>query len=660
MKIEKIALQNFRCFGPDPAQIAVQPEVTALVGGNGSGKTALLFALARLFGVTGSQRAIRKSDFHFPPNAESLESGSSLSIEVVLGFPELDGEDAADASAIPDSFLHMSASGPGEPLKARIRLQAIWTDDGTPEGTVEDEVRWIPTLGNEFEWDDCQRVSPAERASIQLIYVPATRNVADQVTALLKGRLWRAARWSAGFAAEAKESADDIQGAFESEGPTEFIVERLERRWRQVHEGDTDTVPKLRLVESRLEELVRRAEFVFYPDEAGRARGLADLSDGQRSLFHIALTAATLEIERDALALPPADSAFDQEKLRRAHLTILTIEEPENSLSPFFLSRIMTQAREIGQLASAQVAISSHSASILSRIEPEEARYFRLNRDTRRSTVKEITLPEDDAEAKRFMRLAVKAYPELYFARFVILGEGDSERIVIPRIAEASGLPLDPSFVPIVPLGGRYASYFWKLLTDLEIPHATLLDLDLGREHGGANAIRATVAALGSVGNNLTGNLDFVLGEINPANLPALADTDLTDGSESPWLKALRLEGIFFSVPLDLDFSMLSAFPAAYQHNRPGGHGPRTTPASIQEKKLTTLKTGGSPALYDGGYDPQFTWYPYLFLSHSKPETHLAALGRIAIADLAGNAPPELIALIDYVKKGLGLGDEDE
>ena len=223
---------------------------------------------------------------------------------------------------------------------------------------------------------------------------------------------------------------------FEREEPAKFVLERLSQRWKQLHKADTDTTPVLRLVENRFEELVRKAEFAFYPDEAGQERDLADLSDGQQSLFHIALTATTLEVERDAFALPADESSFDQERVRRAHLTLLAIEEPENSLSPFFLSRIIIQSREIGALPSAQVAISSHSAAILSRIEPEEVRYFRLDRRSRQSSVRSLTLPVDDLEASQYVRLAVKAYPELYFARFVILGEGDSERIVIPRVAE--------------------------------------------------------------------------------------------------------------------------------------------------------------------------------------------------------------------------------
>lgn len=98
------------------------------------------------------------------------------------------------------------------------------------------------------------------------------------------------------------------------------------------------------------------------------------------------------------------------------------MEEPENSLAPFFLSRIVAQAREIGTLSSAQVALASHSPAILSCMEPEEVRYFRLDCVSRRAYVRRLTLPRDNEEASQYIRLAIRAYPELYFARFVILG----------------------------------------------------------------------------------------------------------------------------------------------------------------------------------------------------------------------------------------------
>lgn len=656
MKIEIIELKNFRCFGSDAVKIGFEPAVTALVGGNGAGKTALLLALCRMFGVTKMQRTVTRRDFHILHDQQEVASGASLYIDVVLAFPELAGADDDPDGAVPEFFKQMSATSPGAPLKARLRLRATWTDDGTPEGSVDEDMRWIRSLDEGFVWDDCRKVQSIERGAIQLVYVPASRNASDQVTALLKGRLWQAALWSSKFRHSSSRSAALIQKRFEREDPAAFVMERLTQRWQQVHEADTDTTPVLRLVESRLEDLVRRAEFAFYPDESGHERELADLSDGQRSLFHIALTAATLEVERDAFSLPAGECSFDQEKLRRAYLTLLAIEEPENSLSPFFLSRIIAQARDIGGLSGAQVLISSHSASILSRIEAEEVRYFRQERARRCSMVCKLKMPDNDAEASQYVRLAVKAYPELYFARFVVLAEGDSERLAIPRIADASGLALDPSFVPIVPLGGRHVVHFWRLLSDLGIPHATLLDLDLGRVHGGANAIRSVIANLAAVGNDLGDNASVKLGIVDLNDLPTLEDWALADGFEANvWLQALKQEGVFFSDPLDIDFAMLAAFPEAYRHPHPGGRGPRSGAGIVEEKKRVTLKTGGNPGLYDNTYDDEFCWYPYLFLSRSKPGTHLVALSRIDPAALAADAPPELKALIAHIGRNLGL-----
>src|ERR1051326_3490524 len=567
MKIDYVSLKNFRCFGPAECKINLEGDVTAFVGGNGTGKTAVFQALSRLFGITPAQRTVRRRDFHLPADQTELRPGATIAIEVVFGFPELEGlnENEAEA-AVPEFFLQMAASAPGAPLKARMRLQATWTDDGTSDGNIDEDLRWITTLDDDFEWADCNRVQAVERGSVQLIYVPAARDAAGQVTALLKSRLWQAAKWSNRFRTRSAASARRIQRQFEREGPAQFVIERLSKRWKQLYEADTDTTPVLRLVESRLEELVRKAEFAFFPDEAGQERALAELSDGQRSLFHIALTAATLEVEKDVFAQPVDESLFDQEKLRRISLTFLAVEEPENSVSPFFLSRIVAQAREIGELASAQVALSSHSPAILSRIQPSEVRYFQLNRDLRQADVRQLTLPEDDPDSRQYVRLAIRAHPELYFARFVILGEGESERIVIPRAAQSLGVQLDPSFVPIVPLGGRYVGHFWRLLNDLRIPHATLLDLDLGRRHGGAALIANVVAKLGEIGNDLGDNLFVQDGTVDPTEVHAIADSELLrEGDNHNWLRALKGEGVFFSFPLDVDFAMLRAFPDAYQ-----------------------------------------------------------------------------------------------
>ena len=130
--------------------------------------------------------------------------------------------------------------------------------------------------------------------------------------------------------------------------------------------------------------------------------------------------------------------------------------------------------------------------------------------------------------------------------------------------------------------------------------------------------------------------------------------------AECRWIKALEEVGVFLSDPLDLDFSMLAAFPDAYRRSSPGGTGPGNTAAALRNAKKATLKKRGDPTLYADDYDDEFRWYPYLFLNRSKPETHIAALSRIPNDDLASNAPASLKALIDHVENKLGLGDGDD
>lgn len=663
MIIEHLRIENFRCFGPEPITLSLTDDVTALIGGNGAGKTAALVALSRLFGISRYQRTVLKSDFHRSVEDTELESETTLIIEALFAFPELETENEEETEAVPEFWRQMAATEEGEALKVRLQLQATWVDDGTPEGTVDEDVRWILRMDDEFNWEECPKVAPADRSAVQMIYVPAARNADEQVKTLLRGRLWRAAAWSDVLGETVTTNTEEIQTQFAKEEPVRFISKRLQKRWSQVHSADTDAEPVLRLVEGRFEALVRQAEIRFRPDEAGLERELDRLSDGQKSLFQIALTAATLEVERSAAALPAENSPFDPAKLRRVPLTLLAIEEPENSLSPFFLSRIMALAEEIGGMPSAQVLLASHSASILSRIPPESIRYFRQDETTRDSTVRELTLPSSK-KAAAYVRLAVRAYPELYFARFVVLAEGDSEQVVLPRIAEAQGVILDRSFVPIVPLGGRHVTHFWRLLTDLDIPFATLLDLDLGRQHGGASRIKTIVENLAEIGEDMEETLAFLSGDINPADLSEITDEEFAllepEEEEEPlrgdaWITALREKGVFFSHPLDLDFSLLMYFPKAYQIISSGGTGPRTTPEALSRHKRTALGKGGNVDLYPAEYDDDFTWYPYLFLRRSKPDTHLAALARLDERTLRDKGPEEFDALISHIKSQLGL-----
>ena len=184
MQLDTLIVKNFQCFGPDGIALDMTDPVTTMIGANGSGKTAVFQALNRLFGLGGSARQIEKSDFHLPVDAGDVESECELHLEAFFSFPELD-DDAAGA-AVAEFWTQMSASGPDDPLKARIVLKAVWVDDGTPDGVVESSIRWITRTDDDYEWDACKPLTAAQRSAIQVVYVPANRGSLSQVDAALR------------------------------------------------------------------------------------------------------------------------------------------------------------------------------------------------------------------------------------------------------------------------------------------------------------------------------------------------------------------------------------------------------------------------------------------------------------------------------------------
>jgi len=89
---------------------------------------------------------------------------------------------------------------------------------------------------------------------------------------------------------------------------------------------------------------------------------------------------------------------------------------------------------------------------------------------------------------------------ELFFARGVILVEGEAERFIIPAFAEALGLSLDGLGVSVCSIGGTNFAPFVKLLgpDGLNIPFVILTDRDavVGKPPRALNRVRKLLAIL--------------------------------------------------------------------------------------------------------------------------------------------------------------------
>ena len=583
MRLENITLSGFRCFGPKPITVGLASGITALVGSNAAGKTALLHGLSKVFGVSRAQRTVQLSDFHLAANADpDSREPRELFIDVLIRLPEL-----ADGTATPEtiapSFRHMQLERAGEAPLCRLRLEARWEDDGTVEGEVSQELFWVDTLAPEPTDEQKHSVLAADRGLIQLYYMPASRDAAAQVrvaAGALAARLLRAIEWSARTENAVNAASKNLAEAFEGEAAIAAIGTAIEARWSYLHDEVVDTKPRLSLVSRRFEEVIGKITVIFEQGPDGREHGLDALSEGQQSLFYLALAAAVFDLERQVVA--GKIEGFRDDHLRIPALTVFALEEPENHLSPYFLSRIVRQVRSLAAAGGAQAIITSHSPAVLSWVEPYEVRYCRLDPKTRVSSVNKIKRPTGVVEDAKFVRGAMLAYPELYFARFVLLVEGDSERVVLPRLADALDLLIDPAFVAIVPLGGRHVQHFWRLLNGIGIPHATLLDLDLGRDGGGFGRVKIAIqrlievgvpkAELLKLGDGTTILSDDQLDEMHTWLQDAKELTNLR-----AWVNSLKRYGVFFLEPLDLDLSMLKAFTGAYNAIIPKGGGPRMT-----------------------------------------------------------------------------------
>ena len=92
MKLSKIKLYNYRCFGSDEQVIKID-DITSFIGNNSTGKTAALLALNCLFSDNASDRVLKRSDFHLPKDIKPEEmENQELYIEAVFTFDELDEE----------------------------------------------------------------------------------------------------------------------------------------------------------------------------------------------------------------------------------------------------------------------------------------------------------------------------------------------------------------------------------------------------------------------------------------------------------------------------------------------------------------------------------------------------------------------------------------
>ena len=686
MKLASLTLSGFQCFAPRPTTISFD-EMTYLLGPNGAGKTSVLLALARMFAVDQSMRGVRVQDFHVtsqqgpavntsetavgattaaeigdtdvtsgaldshaaaPHEAGAEGEGgveddiSELWVEAEFVLPEAEHGDSPDAPAVPEFLFQMRLEDVEGPMRLRIRLTA--TLDGEDE--VEERLEFVLSRDADGNPTKTQPMSGYARRRIQLHYLPARRNPKEQISyapGSLLGNTLRAANWKSENEKIQAWNAE-ITKSLAANPAIEAIGSQLTSNWGQLHKGDHYTSPTIGFGQSDLDLLLRQLTVNFGPSPQGSSSSFDMLSDGQQSLLYLTTVLSIHEVGRALLA----DSApwLSEEKFRPAVFTLLAFEEPENSLSPFYLGRVLNLLKVSAGKPDCQAVIATHAPAVVRRVPPAQIRYLRLN-DVRSTVVREVDLPEDEDEANKYIQQAVAAYPELYFARLVVLGEGASEEVFLPRLFSASNTQVDAHSIAVVPLGGRHVNHMWRLLNGLGIPHVTLLDLDHCRFGGGWGRVRTAVKNL-KVFADAPG-VQAHLSDVDVAQLPSWNEPNLPAADVAGgWLNWLESANVFFSAPLDLDFLLLEHFADAYPGEGEVSEGDTSdgSPSGRQAGDPEPGNGGAALAAVLGkkGLDPSGVYsasqlqllerYRTLFLLGSKPSAHLTAMANLTDREL--------------------------
>ena len=682
MKLTKVIINNFRSFGE--SQIIELNNQTVLIGNNSSGKTTVLQALSKLFSDKQNDRIIKKSDFHLPKGSRPGENTRNLFIETIFEFDELD--ETLYSPAIPSFFEHFTVSQDSAKPFLRIRLESSWEDDGTVEGSVDTQFYYISSDEDTIRDEDKHRAPRKDLDKIRVLYVPASRMPEKELgnaSGSMLSRLVNSINWTEDEINEITDKIDELNNTFLSEnGALTQINNEIQKSWELYHEDNRFSQAELIINSSEMAAALRQIALKFSPTTTEEAFTVSDLGDGLRSIFYFSLVDSILDIELEITKDREENPDNPRFKLIPPVLTILAIEEPENHIAPHHIGKLIKRFEQLGNNDNSQVILTSHSPAIVKRIDPEDLRYLRIENNDRvlQTIVSDIQLPQAIDESYKYIRGAIQAYPELYFAKLVVLGEGDSEELLLPKFFDLLGKEVDSSQISIVPLGGRHVNYFWKLLNALRIPHITLLDFDNERYGGGWGRIKYISEYLYELNTEFrewfhTQGLDF--SEIGEREFESIDAPSLNN-----WFNRLEEFSVYFSSPIDIDFLMLQHYKEHYLGMLSSKEGPVVSYVDsggnskkvkltdldcidqlqleglekrIEEAKIATLKDKSGPGdSFTREEKKLMIWYQYFFLGRGKPTTHMQFLSSISADELKRNLPPVFEKIVNRAEELLG------
>jgi putative ATP-dependent endonuclease of OLD family len=475
MYLKELELTNFRKY--ESLTVEFKKGLNVLIGENDSGKTAIVDAVRYLLN-TKSFESVRfePKDFY---QKKSLIRAESLSIIGV--FSDFTDEEAAN-------FLEWGYFNERK-FELRLLLKVNLQNNN--------RITWDLKAGPENA--EIQMDGNA-RELLQVTYLKPLRDAETELTPGYRSRLAQILQSHKGF-----QKTKNDSGQFEQHQLEEIIEEANSQIASYLDEVKANTNDASDNIIRQINTYVK--SFIHHDDDRS-----ASIKIAEPELSKILRTLG-LELEENSSGLGTLNKLFMAAELLHLKtdpynsLRLCLIEELEAHLHPQAQLRVIKTLQELSADQEIQFILTTHSTTIGSSIDlqnlilcNEGGVYPMWSGQTRLAF----------GDYKFLQRFLDSTKANLFFAKGVIMVEGDAENILIPTLAEIIDMPLHEYGVSIVNVNStaflRYANIFIRAKgNELKIPVSVITDIDVrALEYYSDEASDATEPTYYKVGDSLS------------------------------------------------------------------------------------------------------------------------------------------------------------
>lgn len=458
MQLTNIQLENFR--GIKTLELPLGA-TTVLVGENNSGKTTVLHALRaclQYLRVGGRATVFDDFDFHFDNAA--ADPTSAPPIDITLTFEESEGNEWSEE-------IERQLGGDGGILmpiapKDFYRVQLKVTSQFSPvTSEIVTSYAFLDAAGKPLAGKSLSRLTALQQLR-PLFYLSALRDAGKEFSKT--SQFWSPFVKNSQIDATKKAEIEDQLQAINEEiikahGTFKGVREHLSKVQKLVSLGSDDVV-SVDAIPARIFDMLNRTQ-VSIASATGARLPIARHGEGTQSLTVLMLFDAFLRSE------------LARKQGVKESKPIVALEEPEAHLHPTAVRALWKTIKGID----GQKIIATHSGDLLSEVDIGDIRrLYRQDGQVKNGMIPNALLR--NRERQKFNFLVRRTRGELFFARCWLLGEGETEAILFPGVAEVLGIDLEQAGVRCLEYRQGDISYFLDAANALGISWFCLIDCD--------------------------------------------------------------------------------------------------------------------------------------------------------------------------------------